>query len=132
MTYATRQDLENAYGADEITQRESMLAAGAVNAALANADATINGYLAKRYTLPLTTVPANLAAIAGALARYTLVGDSATERARADYKDAIVWLKDVAAGVVLLDAAAPAPGNEPATVAMISTSPAVFKREGRP
>ena len=39
MPYATRTDLEERYGADEIAQRESALQDGAIDLALADADA---------------------------------------------------------------------------------------------
>lgn len=132
MAYATRQDLEQLYGAAEVSQRESALPAGAVDNALGNADATIDGYLAGRYTLPLSQIPPNLPQVACALARYTLMGEAATERARNDQKDAIAWLRDVQAGRVLLQAAAPTPGSEPAALVMMSASDSVFKRSGRP
>jgi phage gp36-like protein len=132
MGYATRDDLEKRYSADEVEQRESALPAGAVDRVLADADALIDGYLVGRYSLPLTPVPANLPQVACAIARYHLLGDSATERAREDHKDAIAWLKDVASGRVLLQGAAIVPGNEPASVVMVSGAEAVFKRSGRP
>jgi phage gp36-like protein len=132
MTYATRQDLEKHYGVDEVEQRESALPAGAVDGALADADALIDGYLAGRYSLPLSAIPANLPQTAAALARYTLLGEAATDRARNDYKDAIAWLKDVQAGRVLLQSAASEPGNGPEAIVLMSTSAAVFKRSGRP
>ncbi|MDQ2822962.1 MAG: DUF1320 family protein [Pseudomonadota bacterium] len=132
MTYATRQDMELLYGAAEVTQRESALPPGAVDKALANADALIDGYLVGRYTLPLYPIPPNLPQIASALARYTLMGDAATERARNDQKDAMIWLRDVQAGRVMLQAAAPAPGNEPAALVMMVSAGSVFQRCGRP
>lgn len=132
MTYATRQDIEQINGADELLQRESALPAGAVQEALTKADALINGYLSGRYITPLTVVPANLPQIAAQIARYDLLGESVTERARNDYKDCIVWLKDVQAGRIALDSAAAKPGAEPSTVVMQASSPAVFKRDGRP
>lgn len=102
MTYATRTDLEERYGVDELAQRESMLPAGAVDRALADADAMIDGYLAGRYAVPLSPVPDNLPRVACQLARYGLLGNAADERARQDYADAAAWLKDVAAGRVIL------------------------------
>lgn len=132
MTYAIRADLEKHYGADEIEQRESMLPAGAVDSALSDADALIDGYLAARYCIPLAPVPANLVQFACAIARYTLLGEAATERARNDYKDAVAWLKDVQAGRVTLQAVTPVPGNEPATIVMLATPPRLFGRVGRP
>lgn len=108
MTYALRADLEGRYGASDLTQRESMLAAGAVAQALADADAMIDGYLSGRYAVPLSPVPTNLPRIACQLARYALLGNAADDRARVDYADAIAWLKDVAAGRVNLTTAAAA------------------------
>jgi phage gp36-like protein len=132
MPYATRQDLEQLYGAGEVSQRASALPAGAVDTALGNADALIDGYLAGRYTLPLSQIPPNLPQVACALVRYALLGDAATERARNDQKDALAWLRDVQSGRVLLQAAAPTPGSEPGALVMMSSSEAVFKRSGRP
>lgn len=133
MTYATRADLEKLYGVDEIAQRESALDDGALDLILGNADALIDGYLAGRYSLPLSSIPSNLLAIAAAIARYNLLGDSAVERHRNDYKDAIAWLRDVEAGRVKLQSSvSPVPGNAPATVVMLAPTEAVFKRSGRP
>lgn len=108
MPYASPADLEARYGVDELEQRESMLPAGALAQALADADAVIDGYCAGRYAVPLAPAPDNLTRVACQLARYGLLGNAADERARADYEDAMAWLKDVAAGRVLLVAAAPA------------------------
>lgn len=102
MTYATRTNLEDRYGATEIEQRESVLPAGAVDQVLADTDALIDGYMAGRYTVPLSPVPANLPRIACQVARYLLLDSAADDRARQDYEDALAWLKDVAAGRVIL------------------------------
>lgn len=131
MAYITRQDLEERYG-DEIAQRESGLRPGAVDNAIVAAGALIDGYLAGRYALPLSPVPASLPQQAEAIARYRLMGDAATEQARLDYQDAIAWLKDVAAGRVQFDQVAPEPASAPAATVMVASSDAVFKRAGRP
>lgn len=121
MTYATRSDLEDRYGADELVQRESMLPAGAVARALLDADAEVNGYVAGAYGVPLTPVPANIVRIAAAIARYRLLGDATTDQARADYEDAIRFLRDVQAGRATLMDAAPIAGNTPAaTITVIN------------
>lgn len=132
MSYASRTNLEQRYGSSEIAQRESALPAGAVVQALVDADAFIDGYLASRYSLPLTAIPPNLPQVACVIARYSLMGDSDTERARRDYEDALAWLKDVSTGRVQLQAAAPVPGNAPESMVMMTSSPSVFKRAGRP
>ena len=119
MTYASRTDLEDRYGADELEQRESALPAGAVAKALADADALVNGYVAGRYAVPLAPVPDNVPRLACAVARYYLLGDAATEQARRDFEDALAWLKGVAAGSIPLPKAAeaevPATGGTPVT-----------------
>lgn len=132
MSYATRSNLEQRYGTDELEQRESALPAGAVNQALQDADALINGYLTSRYTLPLSSVPENLPQIACAIARYQLLGDATTERARNDYQDAVAWLKDVAHGRVKLQSDVAQVSNSVQEVVMVSGGSAVFKRGGRP
>lgn len=132
MSYATRDDLALRYGSDELEQRESALPAGALDRILVDADALIDGYLAGRYSLPLSQVPPNVPQVASAIARYNLLGEAATERARDDYKDAIAWLKDVEAGRVLLQSAAPVPGNAPEAMVMMTADESVFKRAGRP
>ena len=131
MAYATRADLVARFGEDEISQRESMLPDGAA-VTLAEADALIDGYVGGRYSLPLSPLPPNMLQVACVIARYNLLGEAATERARNDYKDAIAWLKDVAAGHVSLQAAAPLAGAAPAATVLMTSAEAVFKRAGRP
>lgn len=132
MAYATRTDLEQRYGADEFAQREAMLPAGAIERALVDADALIDSYCGGRYAVPLSPAPSVIPQVACAIARYKILGDAESERARDDFEDAIRWLKDVQAGRVQLQDAAPLAGAAPAaTVAMVTAAP-VFKRAGRP
>jgi phage gp36-like protein len=106
MGYATRTDMEDRFGLEEIAQRESMLPVGAVDRALADADAEIDSYLAGRYQVPVSPVPSHVVRVAAAIARYNLLGDAASDRARNDYQDARAWLREVQTGRVLLDGAA--------------------------
>lgn len=106
MTYATRTELEDRYGIEELEQRESM-SFGVVARALADADVEIDSYCTGRYSLPLSPVPGNVARIAATIARYRLLGDAATELARKEYEDARSWLRDVAAGRVQIEGATP-------------------------
>lgn len=119
MPYATRQNLIDRYGLDEIEQRESALPAGAVDGALADAAAEIDSYCARRYAVPLSPAPSNIVRIACSIARYNLLGEAATERARADYEDARAFLRDVQAGKALLDGAAALPSAAPAATVEI-------------
>lgn len=120
MTYATRTDLEERYGETELAQRESMLPVGAVDRALADADAEVDGYVSGGYAVPLSPVPANIVRVAASIARYRLLGDSATEQSRKDYEDAIRFLRDVQAGRVQLMSAAPIAGNTPAATISVT------------
>lgn len=132
MPYLDQSALERRYGADEVAQRLSMLPPGALDDILRDAGSMIDGYLASRYTLPLADTPEALVANACAIARYKLLGDSVTENARTQYVDAVAWLRDVAAGRVTLQQAAPVPGSEPATVVMFAPTERVFGRSCRP
>lgn len=107
MSYATRTDLEERYGATELTQRETVLPAGAVARALADADVEIDSYLATRYGVPMSPIPSNVTRVAAAIARYRILGDAVTDLARKEYEDARAWLKDVAAGRVQITGATP-------------------------
>ena len=111
--YATQDDLIERFGEKpliQLTDRTNIPAAaidaGVVTAALTDATALIDGYLAKLYTLPLSAVPPVLTRIAGDIAWYYLNG----ERAEKDgpefrnYQIAVKWLQDVAKGVVTLEA----------------------------
>lgn len=132
MSYATRANLEQRFGVDELEQRESVLPAGAIGQALTDADAFIDGYLANRYTLPLSSMPPNLPQIACSIARYTYLGDAVTERARSDYEDAVGWLKDVSAGRVKLQSNVVEVSTNVREVVFLVGAQPVFKREGRP
>lgn len=127
MSYATRTDLEERYGADVLTQRESMLAAGAVARALSDADAEIESYVSGRYSVPLSPVPDNLPKVACAIAYYTVLGDAASEIARKGYEDARAWLRDVQAGRAHLLGAAPLAGAAPAATVEMVAREKVFK-----
>jgi phage gp36-like protein len=128
--YAVLQDLIDRFGEDAIialTDRD-LPPAGVVNEALvdralADAAATIDGYLQSRYTLPLTTVPAMINVLACDIARYRLMAERPTDEARARFNDAIGWLSNVAMGKfgLGLDAQATAPAEN--TGPVVSTRP---------
>lgn len=105
MSYAIKSDLETRFGADEILQLADRDGSGAVDtgvveAALADADVEIDGYLAVLYTLPMTPVPELVKRLACDIARYRLWKDRASEQVRQGYEDATATLKRIAAGTV--------------------------------
>ena len=111
MAYATLQDLIDRFGAEELIQRTdrtnlppTTIDATVVAAAIADAEALVDSYLAKAYRLPLAEVSPVLTRTTADVARYHLLGEVAakdTPAARA-YDQAIAWLRDVARGVVAL------------------------------
>ena len=128
MPYATRNDLVERFGENEIAQRERMLPAGATDGALNDAGQDIDGYLSVRYSVPLVPVPETLVRLACDIARYRLLGDAASDDVRARYKDAIAALRDIGAGRSRLpEAQANAVARDSATVEMVS-APRVFGR----
>lgn len=111
MTYAVQQDLIDRFGADELAQltdrvNGSVIDASVVARALADADAEIDGYLAARHALPLSSVPPILLLTGCDIARYRLFGDRTTEEVRSRYDDAVRRLKGIATGSVVLPGAA--------------------------
>ena len=107
MAYATASDLNTRFGAAEILQLadrdiDGDADTGVVEAALADADTEIDGYLAAQYSLPLTSVPALVTRLACDIARYRLWADAASEHVRQGYEDAVDLLKRIAAGTVRL------------------------------
>lgn len=133
MPYATQADLVQRFGYEELIQLTDRALAGqidraTVTAALADADAAIEGYLAARYAVPVTPVPDLLRRLSCDMARFFLHGKSADEAVRQAYDDARRDLKDLADGrAVLVGAAAAAPGAVPAaatgTVRMTAGTP---------
>ena len=118
MTYATESDLVERFGFEELAQRTNRVDGSSIDTvvlgrALADADAEINGYLATRYSLPLSSTPAVLVRLAADMARYQLCADKVPESVRQRYVDAVLVLKRLATGEVQLAGitAAPATGG---------------------
>jgi phage gp36-like protein len=117
MPYATQADLEARFGTTELAQLTDRVAGTTINAtvitaALADADALIEGYLAQRYALPVSPVPQLLLRVACDIARFLLHGKAATEKVRAAYDDALKVLRDLADGRAALPGAAAAPSAQ--------------------
>ena len=129
MTYATESDMVERFGVQELAQRtnrEDGLTIDTVvlDRALADAEAEIDGYLAKRYMLPLASTPAVLVRLAADLARYQLCGDKVPESVRQRYVDAVSVLKRLSSGDVELAGISPVPALGGSGNAVASRSPA--------
>jgi phage gp36-like protein len=112
MSYAAYADMLERFGRLELlqltdTDPEDSLTdpdRAAVETALADASELVNGYAAGRYAVPLSPVPDPVRRWTCVIARYYLYGNSAPERVRKDYEDAVASLKDVSKGAVILQA----------------------------
>ena len=87
-----------------------------IDAALADADAEIDGRVAGRY--PALAPTRTLAAKAVDLAVFGLVGGAEDSENARRWKAAIDWLRDVAAGRIDLEAPEPPPDDGPASAAL--------------
>ena len=111
--YATRYDMEDAFGTDEIRQLSDRAHTGetddaVVTAAIAAACSYMDGYLAGRYALPLTEpYPPVIVATACDLARCRLYDDDLPDTVAKNGDAAKAWLRDVSAGKTQL----PLPGT---------------------
>ena len=136
--YATQQDLIDRFGETELVQLTDRTNRPAttiddtvVERHLSDADELIDGYVGKLYSLPLSSVPDRLTKVACDIARYYLHGkavekDDPVWRA---YNDAVAWLKDVAKGLVVLEADGIAPDQAGDGEVQISTPNRVFTRD---
>jgi phage gp36-like protein len=122
MTYCTLAQLTERYGEPmlvELTDRADPPAdeidTAAVDRALADTDAAIDGYLKGRYLLPLSATPPLLSDLALAIAVYKLHRSTAAAKIKDDYQQALKTLAQIATGVVRLDVAGVEPVSSGAT-----------------
>ncbi|MBS7541493.1 gp436 family protein [Ancylobacter lacus] len=135
MGYASLDDLVERAGEAEIRQvadrdRDGTPDPEVIAAALAAADQTVDGYLAVRFAMPLSTVPPLVRKWATSIARYQLHRSGAPDHVVRDYRDALGELRDAAAGRIALPGV---DGLNPAGTASGGTlaegSPPVFTRD---
>jgi phage gp36-like protein len=122
MSYATVDDMVTRFGAAEMIRASTPDGAPAValipapiQAALDDATSLIDGYLRKRYRVPLDLAPQEINAACCILARYTLAtgGErNPSDQVKADRAEKLAWLKLVAQGGVSLGVEEIAPGGE--------------------
>lgn len=130
--YAERNDMVLRFGEREIKQLEASIQAEnsmSVDATLQDASEEVDGYIAVRYSLPLTETPQNLKRLVCDIARYKLWKSRASDEVRQRYEDAIAFLKLIAnnkASLLIKDAvtneALPdPPKQQPSTVPIGTT-----------
>lgn len=121
MSYVTLAQLTDRFGEQmliALTDRGAdalgVIDTDVVNRAIAETDALIDGYLARRYALPLTETQPMLVGVAGAITIYNLHIFEAPPKIEADYKEAVRTLTAIAQGTITLTAAgveAPSTGS---------------------
>lgn len=119
MTYATLAALTDRYGtpmlvrlSDRADVPTGLVDQDVVDRALADADAVIDGYLEKRYALPVTAVPPLLVDIAQAITIYKLHVFQPDTKIEEEYKEAMRMLREIADGrITLTIAGKPAAGT---------------------
>jgi phage gp36-like protein len=138
MAYARQQDMINRFGEDELIQLTdltnrpaSTIDTGVVAAHLADAENLADSCLAKRYRLPLDPMPDILTRIVCDIARATLHGrtleaDDPVAKAK---EDAVAWLKDVAKGLVQLEADGLAPEPPSGGTVQVTGPDRVFSKD---
>jgi len=100
-----------------------------IDRALQDASDIADDYLRGRYTLPLAGLPRALVLMVCDIARYFLYDDAVTDIVEKRYKDALSWLRKVAAGTVQLDSAEAEPPSTSTGSANISGPDRVFSRD---
>lgn len=127
MAYTTQADLITRYGEQMLLGLTDigMPASGQIDTdmverAIADADAMIDGYLRERYLVPMAAPPSEISAISAAIAIWKLHSFDPAKKIEADYRDALAALKDIAKGLIKLDAATVAPVTTGGTGAMIT------------
>lgn len=100
MERTLRGEDRSGYSAAEIAAADE--ARARIEALVAEADGLVDGYLARRYPLPLPTTPKLLATYARAIVRYLLhkdlITDERTDPKARDYRDALRFLQLIAEG----------------------------------
>lgn len=137
MAYSTQQQLQDRYGVDlliRLTDRAAVATDAidplVVARAQADADATIDGFLAARYSLPLATTPALIADLAQAITIWKLHVSEPEAKIKMDHDDAMRRLRDIAQGVILLtDVAGAEPAGKDGTGAVMTDRERPFTPE---
>lgn len=130
MSYCTQADLTDRYGqamlvqlTDRASPKSGLVDAAVIDRALADADAEIDGYLAARYALPLSSTPALLKDLAQRVAIYKLHRQVTPDKISQDYDLARADLQRISKGDIVLQVAGiPAPAGGAADVRVTDTT----------
>lgn len=109
MSYAAQQDLIDRFGEGELIRltnpddlQATTIDTDRLDRAIADAEATVDGYLQGPYDVPLSPVPRVITKITCDLARYELNDEHPPEHVSERKNDALQFLRAVASGKVSL------------------------------
>ena len=133
MPDAVAGDLIDRYGEDELIQLadrdgDGDWDAAVVDRALVDASELMDGYLARRYQLPLSEVEPMLVGLACDIARYRLQTINPLEVVTENYRQALKALRDIADGRVRLSVGGAEPEAGGGTV-LVDGPDRVFTRD---
>lgn len=103
MGYIVLQDLLDAGRERELIQLTDLVGTGTIDTAIVDnaialASGVIDNYLARRYSVPITSPTEAVKGWAEAIALHYLYRDQPTDTVRQRYEDALRELRDIAAG----------------------------------
>lgn len=107
--YANVDDMIGRFGQDKILnlafviEDDMQIDQEKIEVALQDAAEVINSYVAAKHALPLSVIPPSLKRICCNLALYFLYKDVKPADVRQSYEDAVIYLKDVSKGIVVLE-----------------------------
>lgn len=101
-----------------------------VDAAISDADAMIDTYLAGKYTVPISPTPSIIRKLSVDIALYNLFSrrGRVSEATEQRYKDAVSMLRDVSKGNAAITGATDAPEERSDDVVIITNSTRLFSR----
>lgn len=130
MSYAQVSDLVTRFGQRELIQLtdRSNPPADQVDPAVAQpaldeASAIMDGFIAVKYALPLSTISPILLGICCDLARFRLYADQAPEQVAKRNESAMGMLRNIAQGLLKIDAAGVEPPPRPESAVVFQADP---------
>jgi len=118
--YADRAAFDLAFGASEAMDLDA--ATGRIDSAIASACAVADGYIAARYSTPVSSVGSAIKSAVLDIARYSLWDNQAPDEVRTRFEDALRWLRDVSSGKAVLTDSTGAVMTTPSTSSGIAAS----------
>lgn len=136
MPYCTLDDILGGIDEEDVVSYTDDFDTGLVNMAnvdkaILGADALIDSFVARRYTVPVDPVTDMIRELAVDIAIYKICSrrSQAPEERRQKYDDAVKYLEKIASGKAVLPEAASAPAGSSDHAVSVSSNTRVFSRE---